>query len=294
MSEAEVFDARPCALGEGPIWHPARGCLLWFDILGERLLASRGAGEPGGAQAREWPMGEMASAAGLTRDPARLLIATETALILYHLETGAHEPVCALEADDPATRSNDGRADPWGGFWVSTMGKGGEEGAGALYRWHGGELRRLRDAMSVPNAICFDRARGRAYVADTPTQMIHALPLHPDTGWLDGEGEVFLDLRGTDHKPDGAVTDAEGNLWNAQWGSGRVACHDPEGRFLRAVAFPAENTSCPAFGGPDLTTLHCTSAIDGLDGDRARDPAQGRTYAVAGAGRGQPEPEVSL
>ena len=90
------------------------------------------------------------------------------------------------------------------------------------------------------------------------------------------------------------MTDAEGNLWIAQWGAGRVACHDPEGRFLRAVAVPGLHASCPAFGGPDLTTLHCTSARQGLTEEQDRDEAQGRTFAAPGAGRGRPEPKVAL
>ena len=27
-----VFDNRPCELGEGPLWHPERQQLFWFDI----------------------------------------------------------------------------------------------------------------------------------------------------------------------------------------------------------------------------------------------------------------------
>ena len=286
--EAKVFDARRCRLGEGALWHPDRGQLLWFDIPEGRLLASDG------AETQEWPLGEMASAAALTEDPDRLLVATETGLHALHLGTGAREPVCAIEADRPETRSNDGRADPWGGFWIGTMGKRGEAGAGAVYRWHRGELRRLREAVSVPNAICFDRARSRAYLADTPTQVILRQPLDPGTGWPEGEAEPHIDLSGTEHRPDGAVTDAEGHLWNAQWGSARIAHHDPDGRFVGAVAFPAAHTTCPAWGGPDMTTLFCTSARQGLDPEREREEAQGRTYAVPRAGRGQPEPRVVL
>ncbi|MEP1696072.1 MAG: SMP-30/gluconolactonase/LRE family protein, partial [Paracoccaceae bacterium] len=33
------FDDRVCALGEGPMWHPLRKQLFWFDILGKKLLS---------------------------------------------------------------------------------------------------------------------------------------------------------------------------------------------------------------------------------------------------------------
>ena len=288
MSGAAVFDARRCHLGEGPLWHPARGQLLWFDITERTLMASDG------TAAQAWPLDEMASAAGLTDDPDRLLIATETGLALLHLATGAAEPVCAIEADRPETRSNDGRADPWGGFWIGTMAKSGHGPLGAIYRWHEGELRRLRAAVSVPNAICFDRGRAAAFFTDTPTQVILRQPLHPDTGWPEGEAVPHIDLGHAGHHPDGAVVDADGCLWNARWGSGRVVRHDPDGRPVDVVPFPATNTTCPAFGGPDGTTLFCTSAQQGLSPERRRDEAQGRTYAALNLGPGLPEPRVAL
>ena len=36
---AKLYDDRKCELGEGPLWHPARQQLFWFDILGHRLLS---------------------------------------------------------------------------------------------------------------------------------------------------------------------------------------------------------------------------------------------------------------
>jgi len=131
-----VFDDRRCELGEGPLWHPGRKQLFWFDILGKRLLTRTDDG------ARDWQFSELVSAAGWV-DDENLLIASETALFRFDLDSGARSEVCALEADQPNTRSNDGRADPQGGFWIGTMGKTAEPGAGAIYRWFRGELRRL-------------------------------------------------------------------------------------------------------------------------------------------------------
>ena len=69
--------------------------------------------------------------------------------------------------------------------------------------------------------------------------------------------------------------DAAGNLWNAQWGVHRVACYNPEGIFLTAVEFDAEQISCPAFGGDTLNELYATSAAIGLTGD-----AEGKTFVI--------------
>ena len=125
-----IFDSRICELGEGALWHPLRRQFFWFDILGKKLHSV----EEG--EARTWSFVELVSAAGwVSRDV--LLIAGERDLFLFDLETEEIETVAELEADDPGTRSNDGRADRQGGFWIGTMGKrgGDDPGRGSIWRW---------------------------------------------------------------------------------------------------------------------------------------------------------------
>lgn len=284
---AQVFDPRACQLGEGPLWHPGRGQLFWFDILGNRLLTREG------DAMRDWRFPGNVSAAGWTgRDS--LLVASETGLHHLDLATGRTEDLAPLEADDPRTRSNDGRADPMGGFWIGTMGKAAEPGLGAIYRFCRGELRRLFAAITIPNAIAFSPDGGHATFADTTAKKVLKVRLGPD-GWPLGAPETFLDLGPEGLNPDGAVFDAEGNFWLAEWGAARVSCYAPSGERLRSVGFPAQHTSCPAFGGGDLTTLFCTSAHQGVrKADRARFPLTGQTFAAPGAAKGQPEHRVIL
>ena len=277
-----IYDDRRCELGEGPLWHPLRKQLFWFDILGKRLLTREGDTK------REWAFDDYVSAAGWI-DEDTLLIASSRALHRFDIETGAMADIIALEADNPVTRSNDGRADPWGGFWIGTMGIKLEKDAGAIYRHYNGELRQLYAPITVPNAICFHPTKAVAYFTDTPTRIIQQQVLDPETGWPMGAPMPFLDLTKEALNPDGAVMDAEGTLWNAQWGANRVATYDPKGRFLKAYPFDGTQISCPAFGGEDLSTLFVTSAAEGLTGD-----AEGLTYAQENAGKGQKEHRVLL
>ncbi|WP_374326598.1 SMP-30/gluconolactonase/LRE family protein [Paracoccus pantotrophus] len=276
---ARVFDSRICELGEGAFWHPERAQPFWFDILGRRLLSRQDGNE------LEWRFGEMVSAAGwIDRD--RLLIASQTALIRFDLRDGRQERLAPLEADRPGNRSNDGRADPFGGFWIGTMARNGRAGTGAIYRYLDGELRLLRGNMSIPNAICFSPDGRLAYFADTAAQTVWSQDLD-EQGWPCAEARVFLDLAGTDQFPDGAVTDAQGRFWNARWGNGSVVCHAPDGRLLRRLSLPASQPSCPAFGGPGLAQLIVTSAAEGRHG-----PQDGRTWLLDPGAQGRPEPRV--
>ena len=277
----ECFDGHACALGEGPLWHPERKALFWFDILGKTLHCK------GDETRQSWAFDEPVSAAGWV-DYEALLIASATGLWRFDCASGTRELVAALEEDNPVTRSNDGRADPQGGFWIGTMGMNAEPHAGAIYRYYRGELRCLFERITISNAICFAPDGATAYFTDTFSKQIQRVALDSD-GWPMSPAEVFVDLREDGLNPDGAVVDAEGNLWNAQWGAGRVAVYDAAGAFQHSVAVPARQATCPAFGGADGTTLFVTSAAVGVD-----DAQGGQTFFQDVGVKGQREHQVIL
>ena len=274
-----IFDDTPCELGEGPLWHPERQQLFWFDILSKRLHT----------KGQSWTFPDYVSAAGwIDRDT--LLVASARALHRFEIDSGADHIVTELEPDSAHTRSNDGRADPHGGFWIGTMGLDGEPGAGKIWRFYRGELRCLYDEITISNAICFAPDGKTAYFCDTPDRRIMATSLDAD-GWPTGGPRVHIDLSDTDLNPDGAVVDRDGNLFSAQWGAGRVAVYDTKGAFVEAFEVPGLHASCPSFGGPDCRTLFVTTARQGLSDP---DAAQGATYAIETSYTGQSEHRVIL
>lgn len=285
---AYIYDDRLCRLGEGPLWHPQRNQLFWFSITENRLLSRTSNGPV------EWIFDENVSAAGWV-DNDTLLIASETGLWRYSLSDRRRDLVVPLEADNRVTRSNDGRADSWGGFWIGTMGKSSEFEAGAIYRFYRGELRQLFDKITISNAICFTPDRRYAYYTDTPTQLVMRQALDEKTGWPTGDPDVFINLRETNIRPDGAVVDKSGNLWIAKYGGSGVSCYDSAGHLLRNLKIDALQTTCPAFGGPDLSTLFCTSATQNLSADQmAEKPSNGAVFAIDDIGPGQAEHRVVL
>ena len=288
VMKVEIFDDVNCSLGEGPLWHPERGEFFWFDINTCMLYA-----KSDGAR-REWRFDGHVTAAGwIDRD--HLMVAHERALLHFNIETGAHDVICALEADNPITRSNDGRADPWGGFWIGTMGKGLEPDAGAIYRYCRGELRTLYTPWTIPNAQCFAPDGSCAYLTDTPKGVVLRQALDPKTGWPVGDPEPFLPMPEDTYRPDGAVVDAEGNIWIAHYGHFKITCHAPDGRQLHQIDTPAQAMTCPAFGGVDGTTLYATSAAQAVSDDQLHtQPHAGRTFVMDLGIKGQAEHKVIL
>lgn len=281
---SEIYDPTRCELGEGPLWHPSREQFFWFDINKFQLLTREG------GKTRTMQFGEHVSAAGWV-DDASLLVASETRLFLFNVETEKSEDVEGLEPDDAATRSNDGRADPWGGFWIGMMRKD-HTSSGKIYRYFRGELRGLYTGITIPNAMCFSPDRRHAYYSDTITHKIMRQRLEADRGWPEGDPEVFVDVTDQGLLPDGAVVDTEGNLWCAMFDASKIIAYRPDGTMLREVHFDAPQTTCPAFGGPGLTTLFCTSAARDMPRDDGK--PHGATFAVPETATGQAEHRVKL
>ncbi len=284
--QAELVLKCDCQLGEGPL---VDGETLWFaDIQGKRIHACK----PDGSDWRRWDSPNHVSAFART-GTGRLLLASDRALEWFDPETGAREDIVALEADNPVTRSNDGRADRQGGFWIGTMGKKAEAEAGAIYRYYRGELRMLRDKVTIPNAICFAPDGSAAYFADTALDRVFRWQLD-DEGWPVGRAEIFHDRTGLPGSPDGAVIDSEGAMWLALWGGSRVIRIGTNGGQLDEIAVPASRVTCPAFT-PDLTGLLITSAREGMsDADRAAEPDAGCIFGAGIAVAGLEEPLVKV
>lgn len=280
----DILDHTGCELGEGAFWHPELGEFFWFDILHRKLYRHDG------AATAVYDLPGLFSAAGwIDRDT--LVLSGEEGLFRYALSSGKLVPLFLIEADNAATRSNDGRTDPWGGFWASTMGRKAERGAGSIYRYYRGALRKLHEGISIPNAICFDAARSRAYFGDSARKTVWKQALDTETGWPQGPAEIFLDLNADGLVPDGAVTDADGNLWIAHWGAGIVGCYSPKGERIGKIPVPATQASCPAFGGADFATLYVTTAQEGMNASAlAADAHAGKTFHRAVDARGLPSP----
>lgn len=289
-TEVRVAADVRCELGEGPIWHPERQTLIWFDIYAQVLFESDGKGGP----IRALGFGEPVSAAALL-DPSSIIVAGATGLHRVNLETEERSLLASLEADNRMTRTNDCRVGPGGAFWIGTMGYPFAEGVGSLYRFQAGRFELLQSDLTTPNCIAFSPDGTRAYFSDTFDHRILVFQLDQMTGAPTGEPDLFLDLSREGLCPDGAVVDAEGCLWNAQFGAGRLVRYRPDGRLDQVVEFPVSMPTCPAFGGSDLKTMFVTSGWVGLSsGAKEEQPLAGAVFAFELETPGIPERRMML
>lgn len=283
MAKSKIFDETKMVLGEGMLWHPLRESLIWFDRKKCKMFER----QIDHSDVQQWSLKEPHSAAGWI-DKNQLIVASDSALSLLDMRSGARIILSKLEASNRFTRANEGSADPYGGFWVSTMGINGEPNLGAIYRYHDGELRRLFRDLNTPNAICFAPDGQWAYYGDSQTHMLYRVQLDWQ-GWPKDTPQEFIST--APHAPYGAVTDKAGNIWNAQRGHNHIMCYSPDGAVLQSIDIDSKFANALAFGGKDFQTLYIMSAVNTSQSSQASD---GQILTLEHIGEGKAENTVLI
>ena len=184
-----------------------------------------------------------------------------------------------LETDLPSTRTNDGRTDRAGNFVFGTLNEQPDRSPiGSFYQYskrHG--LRRLAlGGVAIPNSICFSPDGRTMYYCDSLSGRILQCRYDAESAEV-SDLRPFAEFGAGRGLPDGSIVDADGCLWNAEWGAAVVRRYTPAGTLDREIAVPAKNPTCPAFGGRDLTELYVSVGAAGDDaGGAVGDAGRGR------------------
>jgi sugar lactone lactonase YvrE len=270
------------SLGECPIWDEREAALWWVNIHAPAVKRL----DPVTGKVAEIAMPEPVGSIALRRQGG-LLAALQSGF--YLLEPGGALELFARPGGHGADhRLNDGRCDRAGRFWAGSMNEATKAPSGSLYRLSpDGTCRRMRGGIAIPNSLAWSPDGRTMYFADSPRDTIWAYDYCLEEGEASNE-RVFARTEGG--HPDGSCVDAEGCLWNAQYGAGQVVRYTPEGKIDRIVALPVANPTCCAFGGAQLETLYITSASQRLTPEAlAKQPLAGSVLTVRPGVRGIPE-----
>ena len=268
-------------LGECVLWQEQTGEVVWTDILGRTLYRYHFASD----SLRTTPTPDRLASFGFCANSNRLIAAFASGVSLYDPDSGNLEVLFPLP-DPIELRLNDGRVDRQGRFWVGSMIENADNNSELAHK-HGqlycidaqGECHVRLSGIRINNSLCWSPDGGTAYFADSPTHTIQAFDVNPSNGALQNPS-VFARTAPGIH-PDGSTVDAQGCLWNAEWGSGELVRYSPTGAALLRTALPAKQLTCPAFGGPDLQHLFVTSAACDLsDQQRLAQPHAGHLFIL--------------
>ncbi len=271
-------------LGEGPLWDEARQALLWVDIVGRQVHAvDIDSGRHTALPVPE-PIGWV-----LPRAAADDFVAGfRSGFAFLDIDSGAIRPIGNPEPERPQNRLNDAKVDAAGRIWAGSKDDQDEQASGALYRLDA-DLRwkRLDDGYGVANGPTFCPENKTLYHTDSAARTIYAMDLAPD-GSLSGK-RVWLRFEDAWGYPDGMTTDAEGCIWIAHWGGGRISRFSPGGKLLRSIALPATNITSCTFAGPALDRMFVTSSRI----DAAEEPLAGCLFEIDPGVQGLPQPRFA-
>jgi sugar lactone lactonase YvrE len=274
-------------LGECPLWDERSGTLWWVDILAPALRKLHNANVT--SYALPEPMGSFA-----LRETEGLLGAMKSGLYFHAPEASARELLVCPEDYPPGNRFNDGRCDRRGRFWVGSMSDPERLPVGSLYRVSPqGPCATMRTDLFIPNSLAWSPDSRTMYLSDSVRKLIWSFDYDLEEGTF-GKERVFFNAERNPGAPDGSCVDAQGCLWNAEYGGWRVTRYTPQGKIDRVIELPVQNPTCCCFGGPAFDTLYITSAAQELSADAlTQQPLAGSVFAVRPGSTGLPEARFS-
>lgn len=285
-AQPALWQSPLCTLGESLLWDELSSCYWWVDVPAGVLYRAVGGAD---APAR-WQFGEALGHVALTTRPGVVVLGLASGLELFDARCGTRTRLAAVSHATRGMRLNDGRCDRHGHLVFGTMSEGGRGERGAFW-WFGAAagLRRLAlPAPAIPNSICFSPDGRLLYFTDSLDKVIRVCDYDAENAGV-ANVRVFADPGKVAWEPDGSCVDAEGGVWNAQWGAGRIVRYAADGRVDRVLASPAWQTTCPCLGGTRFDTLLATSARGGVEESRMS-AADGQILSWANLGvAGMPE-----
>lgn len=271
-------------LGEGPVWLPAEGKLLWVDILGPAIHLT----DPVTRSTERFDVEELTSVV-VPCQTGGYVTGTQTGIYRQSLTPLARELIGMPETDKPGNRFNDGKCDARGRFWAGTFSIDATPGGGSLYCVEpSGQIRRVATGFHISNGMGWSPDSKTFYFTDSGRRKIYAYDFDLDAGRIENRRD-FVTVANGEARPDGLAVDAEGFVWSAHWDGWCVVRYAPDGSVDRVVDLPVPRPTSCAFGGADLRTLFVTSGrvrLSALQLEEA--PLSGGVFAIDVAVPGMP------
>lgn len=250
-----IFAQTRDRLGESPMWHAGEQTIYWVDLYGPVLHRMRAAGP-----VESWAIPDAKFVGSFVFvTGGRLMLSVDSKLVLFDPATGIFSPFADPNAGREAVIYNDSKMDRFGRLWVGTLDLAETDPRGILYCVDTQGRATVGDSgFVVCNGPAFSPRGNILYFSDSMGRRILAYDLEPGIPILQRR-RVFAEMQSHEGIPDGLTVDAEGGVWCANYGAGRLTRYASDGQVTEVVELPCPVVTSMSFGGPDLRTLFVTS-----------------------------------
>jgi D-xylonolactonase len=263
MYKIEKLAEEEALVGEGPVWDPDEGKLIWTDIATGRLFAY----DPEKRTNEKIHQGFNVGGLMQNSQGGYLCFIWDGVVLWKSDEEWVR--VHAEEHQGELLRFNDVIAAPNGSAFAGTF---YEDRPGKLYRFDpDGTVEIVEEGIGCSNGMGFSPDLRTLYYTDAARREIYAYDFDADTAAVSNK-RLFARVADTDGVPDGMTVDAEGFVWSANWFGACIIRFDPEGREERRIETPAKQTSSAMFGGKELDELYFTTAAYKCEPGSPMDP----------------------
>ena len=274
-------------LGEGPVWDVAEKALYWVDGSAPAIYRL----DPKTNDIKTWKMPKAIGSFAI-REKGGAVLALSDGFYLFDFGSGEAKLI-----GDPVAKAgthfNDGKTDARGRFIAGTLDSKFASPVGSIFSLDASlKCSVLEPAIGCTNGPCFSPDNRTFYCSDSVSRTVAAYDYDLATGKVSNKRE-FAKIKGLGGVPDGATVDAEGNLWSAIAGGGKIVCFKPDGSIARTVEVPVPIVTSVMFGGDNLDVMYATS-IGAKTLNMEPGPDGGRLFAIKGLGvKGKPEPRFA-
>lgn len=261
------------------MWDPRTQKLHYVDNVGRKVHTLDA--EDGASRTIDMPT---AITTLVLRKLGGAVVTLRTGIYFLDLANGKLDMISPLDAT-PAFVFNDGKVDARGRFVIgaSTTNSSHPTPDGGLFRLDLDlTLTRLDSGIHYSNGPCWSPDCATLYFSDSWLNAIYAYDYDVETGAVFNR-RIFANTNNLGGLPDGATVDADGLLWVALYGAGKVVAYRHDGRLERSIEMPVKFVSSVMFGGAQLDRLFVTTITHGRDGEPPEDGA-GELYVIDGLG----------
>lgn len=266
--EIQPLTSTRFGLGEGPFWDPKSSKLYIVDaFVGDFVQIDTNTKEE--------------KKLNFSPDVVTFIIPNATDDDLFVVSRNNH--VCSLKwsskeltnlmsvEDGEGTRFNDAKCDSKGRLWAGTMSSSEwiPPGKGSLYKVIPSTgvnkiiIQKEFTPVILSNGIAWTTDDSRMFFVDSTKKVIYKFNYDVVSGNAT-DSSIFMNCETTMEAagvPDGMTMDADGKLWVAFYGGGRILRIDPEtAKVVSVIDMPCERVTSLTFGGRNNQTIYATSA----------------------------------